>query len=137
MSNKELKSVAYATENNLADSITANDTKGIDVAADIYETHVLNKCGITVDQLKKKQKLDAEFLPASVYVGGNAAETQFKADPELSEVSMTIPMGGNQTMTAIFTRGQQTVVAVNSKIETAEMKRVLMHVDSLWDDVSS
>lgn len=132
----ELKSRAFIEENNLTEQYQLNEANGFDVPADLYNTVVLEKCGITLDQLKKKQKLDGEFVAASILVGGESSGKRFEENKDLSEISLSIPMGGNQTLSAVFSRGQQTVVAVNTKIETAELKRVLSHVDSLFADVS-
>lgn len=134
---KELKSRGFADDNKLNEAIVLNEANGFDVSADLYNTVVLEKCGITLDQVKKQQKLESEFLPASLLVAGEQVETRFKENQELNEISLSIPMGGNRTATAVFSRGQQTVVAVNSKIDTAEMKRVLTHIDGLFTDVSS
>lgn len=132
----ELKSIAFAADNKLAESIVLNEANGFDVGADLYDDTVLKKCGITLDQLKQKSKLDGEFLAAATMVGGDQVGARFKENAELNEVSLSIPMGAGTTATAIYTRGQSTVVAMNTKINTAEMKRVLSHVDSLWADVS-
>lgn len=133
----ELKSRAFAETNGLGEHYTLNEANSFDVAADLYNTVVLEKCGITLDQLKKKQKLDGEFASASVLLGGEAADARFKENTDLTEISLSIPMGGSQTLSAVFTRGQATVVAMNTKIETAEMKRVLGHLDGLFAEVAS
>lgn len=133
----ELKSIAFAADNGLAEKIVLNEANGFDVGADLYDEVVLQKCGITLDQLKQKNKLDGEFLAGATYVGGLQVGDRFKENAELNEVSLSIPMGAGSTATAIYTRGQTTVVAMNTKIHTAEMKRVLSHIDSLWDEVSS
>ena len=135
--NTELKSRAFAEDNGLAEHYVLNEANGFDVAADLYNTVVLEKCGITLDQLKKKHKLDGEFASASVLIGGEASNERFAANPELNEISLSIPMGGAQTLSAVFTRGQATVVAMNTKFETPEMKRVLGHLDGLFAEVAS
>lgn len=136
--NTELKSRAFAEDNNLGEHYVLSEANSFDgIGADLYNTVVLEKCGITLDQLKKKDKLDGEFVSASVLLGGEASSERFKANPELTEISMSIPMGGSQTLSAVFTRGQATVVQVNSKIHTAEMKRVLGHLDGLFAEVES
>lgn len=137
MAAKEMKSRVFATENNLAEAYVLNEANGFDVDAALYNTLVLEPSGITLDQLKKKQKLEGEFIPASILVAGEAVDERFKTNPELSEISLSIPMGGNQTLSAVFSRGQATVVALNTRIESAEMKRVLSHLDGLFADVSS
>lgn len=134
---KELLSRGFAEENKLNEHLVLNEANGFDVAADLYSNIVLEKCGITLDQLKKKHKLDGQFLPAAGLVGGEQAKTRFKENPELNEISMSVPMGAGQTASFIFTRGQATVVAMNTKIENAEMKRVLSHLDCLFEDVNS
>ena len=132
----EMKSIQFAADHNLAEKLVLNDANGFDVGADLYDDVVLKKCGITLDQLKQKNKLDGEFIAAATYVGGTQVGERFKTKEDLNEVSLSIPMGAGSTATAIFTRGQSTVVAMNTRINTAEMKRVLSHVDELWANVS-
>ncbi len=134
---KELKSRGYAEENKLGELIVLNEANGFDIPADIYNTLVLEPSGITLDQEKKRVKLEGELLTGSLLVGGEQVADRFKTDASLQEVSMSIPMGPNRTATAIFGRGTETVVAVQTKIDTAEMKRVLAHVNHLFEDVSS
>lgn len=132
----EMKSIQFAADNNLAEKLVLNEANGFDVGADLYDEVVLKKCGITLDQLKQKNKLDGEFLSAATYVGGTQVGERFTTNKELNEVSLSIPMGAGTTATAIYTRGQATVVGMNTRINTAEMKRVLSHVDALWAEVS-
>lgn len=133
----ELKSIAFAEEHKLHEKIVLNEANGFDAPADLYDEVVLSQCGITLDQLKLKNKLDGQFIAAATYVGGEQVAKRFEENAELNEVSLTFPMGAGTTGTSIFTRGQATVVAMNTKIDNAEMKRVLKHVDSLWADVNS
>lgn len=132
----EMKSIQFAADNKLAEKLVLNEANGFDVGADLYDEVVLQKCGITLDQLKQKNKLDGEFLSAATYVGGTQVGERFTTNKELNEVSLSIPMGAGTTATAIYTRGQATVVGMNTRINTAEMKRVLSHVDALWAEVS-
>lgn len=134
---KELKSRGFAADNKLNELIVLNEANGFDVNADLYNSLVLEPAGITLDQLKKQQKLEGEFLPAAVLVGGEQVNERFSTNPELHEVSLSIPMGGNRTAHIVYGRGQSTVMQVKTKTESAEMKRVLAHVDSLFADVSS
>lgn len=134
---KELKSRGFAETNKLSDAIVMNEANGFDVSADLYNTCVLEPAGITLEQLKKQQKLEGEFLPAALLVGGEQVNERFQSNPDLHEVSMSIPMGGNRTASVVYTRGQATVMQVNTKTDTAEMKRVLSHLDGLFAEVSS
>lgn len=134
---KELKSRGYADDRKLGESILLNEANGFDVPADLYNTHVLEPAGITLDQEKKRVRLEGELLTGSLLVGGEQAGDRFKTQADLQEISMSIPMGPNRTASAIFGRGVATVVQVQTKIDTAEMKRVLAHVDHLFEDVSN
>lgn len=134
----ELKSRAFVETNKLGEHFVLNDANTFDaISKDLYTTCVLEPAGITLDQLKKKDKLEAEYLQGSVLVGGEVVADRMRTNSELHEVSLSIPMGGTRTASAVFTRGQATVVALNTKVETAEMKRVLVHLDGLFNDVSS
>lgn len=134
---KELKSRGYADTNKLKELFVLNEANGFDVPADVYNTLVLEPAGITLDQEKKRVKLEGEMLTGGLLVGGEQVADRFKTDANLQEVSMSIPMGPNRTATAIFGRGVETVVAIQTKIDTAEMKRVLAHVNHLFEDVSN
>lgn len=134
---KELKSRGFADEMKLGESILLNEANGFDVPADLYNTHVLEPAGITLDQEKKRVRLENELLTGSLLVGGEQVAERFKTDANLQEVSLTLPLGPNRTASAIFGRGTETVVQVQTKIDTAEMKRVLAHVNHLFEDVSN
>lgn len=134
---KELKSRGYAEDRKLGEVILLNEANGFDVPADLYVSHVLEPAGITLDQEKKRVRLEGELLTGSLLIGGEQVADRFKSNEDLQEVSMSIPMGPNRTATAIFGRDAATVVQVQTKIDTAEMKRVLAHVDHLFESVSS
>lgn len=134
---KELKSVEFANTHKLAEFAQLNEANSFDIPADLYADVVLKQCDITPEQLKKKERLDGEFLSAMVYVGGEAAAERMKENKELSEIGMTFPMGSAVTADVVFGRAARTVVQVNHKTATAEMKRVLSHVDGLFDSISS
>lgn len=134
---KELKSRGYAEEHKLAEVILLNEANGFDIPADLYNTHVLEPAGITLDQEKKRIRLEGELLTGTLLVGGEQVAERFKTDTSLQEVSLTMPLGPNRTASAIFGRGTETVVQVQTKIDTAEMKRVLSHVNHLFEDVSN
>lgn len=134
---KELKSRGYVEDKKLGELFVLNDANGFDVPADVYNTLVLEPAGITLDQEKKRVRLEGELLTGALLVGGEQVGERFKTNAELQEVSLTIPMGPNRTASAIFGRGVETVVQVQTKIDTAEMKRVLSHVNHLFEDVSN
>lgn len=134
---KELKSRGYVEDKKLGEVFILNEANGFDVPADVYNTLVLEPAGITLDQEKKRVRLEGELLTGALLVGGEQVGERFKTNAELQEVSLTIPMGPNRTASAIFGRGVETVVQVQTKIDTAEMKRVLSHVNHLFEDVSN
>lgn len=134
---KELKSRGYAEDRKLGEVIVLNEANGFDVPADLYATQVLEPAGITLDQEKKRVKLENELLTGALLVGGEQVAERFKTSPDLNEVSLSIPFGPQRTASAIFGRGTETVVQVQTKVDTAEMKRVLSHVDQLFADVSN
>lgn len=134
---KEMKSIDFAKTHNLRETVVLNEAHGFEVPADLYADVVLKQCDITPEQLKKKERLDGEFLAAVVYVGGEAAAGRFKENKDLNEIGLTFPMGSAVTADVVFGRNEKTVVQVNHKTATAEMKRVLSHVNVLMEDVNS
>jgi len=132
-----MQSRGFASDNKLVEAIVLNEANGFEVAADLYNTVVLEPAGITLDQLKKQEKLEGQFLPAALLVAGEQVSDRFASNPELHEVSLSIPMGGSRTANVVFGRGQSTVMQIHTKTESAEMKRVLTHIDGLFADVSS
>lgn len=133
----QIKSVAFIEEHKLTDHVKLNEAHGFEIPADLYADVVLKQCDITPAQLKKKEKLDGEFLAAMVYVGGEAASTRMKENKDVTEIGMTFPMGNGVTGDVIFGREQKAVVHVNHKTATAEMKRVLVHVNTLFEQVNN
>lgn len=136
MSDK-IKSIAFAEQHNLAEHAKLNEAHSFDIPADLYADVVLKQCDITPEQLKKKEKLDGEFLAAMVYVGGTAAAERMKENKDVSEIGMTFPMGAGVTGDVVFGRNQKTVAHINHKVGGAEMKRVLVHVNTLFEEVNS
>lgn len=134
---KELKSADFATTHKLREFAQLNEANSFDIPADLYADVVLTQCEITPEQLKKKERLDNEFLPAMLYVGGEAAAARFKENKDLTEIGMTFPMGAGVVADIVFGRNEKVVVQVNHKTSTAEMKRVLTHVNVLMEDVNS
>lgn len=134
---KEIKSVDFASTHKLTEFVKLNEANSFDVPADLYADVVLKNCDITPEQLKKKEKLDGEFLAAMTYVGGQATAERFKENKELSEIGFTFPMGVGVTADIVYGRGLSTVVQVNHKTATAEMKRVLTCIDVLMSEVNS
>ncbi len=133
----QLKTAAFVEEKKLNEVFVLNEANGFDVPADVYVTHVLEPAGITLDQEKKRVKLEGELLAGAIYTGGEQVAERFKTDENLNEVSLTFPMGSNRTASAIFGRGMDTVVQVQTKFDNAEFKRVLKYVDQLFADVSN
>lgn len=134
---KEIKSIEFATTHKLREFAQLNEASSFDIPADLYSEVVLKQCDITPEQLKKKERLDGEFLSAMVLVGGEAAAERMKENQDLTEIGMTFPMGSAVVADVVFGRSEKTVVHVNHKTATAEMKRVLSHVDHLFENVNS
>lgn len=134
---KEIKSAEFATTHKLREFAQLNEANSFDIPADLYADVVLKQCDITPEQLKKKERLDGEFLSAMVYVGGEAAAERMKENKDLAEIGLTFPMGSAVTADVVFGRGEKVVVQVNHKTATAEMKRVLTHLNVLFEDVNS
>lgn len=136
---KELKSRAFIDQHNLREHVILNEANSFDIPADLYADVVLKGAEITLDQLKKKERLEGELLASVTLLGGEQAVERFKSNPELSEIGFSMPMGSSHVASGIFSREgkDHTVVTVNNKIGTAEMKRVLGHLNTLFDDISS
>lgn len=134
---KEIKSVEFANTHKLREFAQLNEASSFEIPADLYADVVLKQCEITPEQLKKKERLDGEFLSAMVLVGGEAAAERMKENKDLNEIGMTFPMGSAVTADVVFGRGEKAVVQVNHKTATAEMKRVLSHINVLFEDVNN
>jgi hypothetical protein len=135
----ELKSRAYAEKHDL-DSKIQIDGKGLYAELrDLHESTVLLDAGVTVEQYKKIQQGDAQLLSAVTLVAGEKFAAAAKSNNELVEASVSYPMGSNTVATVMFNRDSKdhVVAAVETRVKSAEHKRVIAHLDSLFDDVNS
>lgn len=133
----KIKSIEFAELHKLADHTKLNEAHGFDIPADLYNDVVLAQCDITPEQLAKKHKLDKQFVESMVYVGGVASAERMKENKDLVEIGMTFPMGADITANAVFGRGEKVVVQVAHQVATAEMKRVLVHLNTLFEEVNN
>lgn len=136
---KELKSVAFAETHGLRDKIVLNAKGTFDVPTDLHESIALAHAGITLDQHKKLQKIEGELLSGVILVAGEQAAQAFKDNIELSEVGISYNIGSTTKASAVFDRVSKdhAVVHVETKFASGELKRVLTHLNGLYDEVNS
>lgn len=136
---KELKSIAFADTHGLRDKITLNDSGKFEIPADLHQTIVLDAVGITAEQERKRQKLDGELLAGVTLVCGELSHEAFGKNVELSEVGFSYNIGPHTKASGIFDRSAKdhTVVHVETRFQSGELKRVMTHLNGLYDDVNS
>ncbi|AEH03645.1 hypothetical protein AVT69_gp220 [Pseudomonas phage PhiPA3] len=134
---KDLKSVAFAEEH-LKGVVTLDDANRLTGLDDLYEKHVLEPLGLTLEIENKREKAAAELFAGVTYHAGELFAGAMKQDPNISELAFSYPMGKHATASGVFNReGSHVVLAMTSKWETAEMKRVVAHVNTLFDEISN
>lgn len=137
---KDLKSYAFIEEHKLRERVILNESNGFDIAADLYDSIVLEGSGITLEQLKKKERLEGELDAAVLLVTAEQAVPRFKANPDLTEIGYNYNRGTpNAQVAAVFNRDAKdhVVLTVSTKTNTAEMKRVVSLVDKMFEDVNN
>lgn len=136
--NTDIKSAAFAEKHDLDSKVVVTDKGLIELPADLHESIVLADAGVTLDQFKKIQKGSAELFAGVTYVAAPKIVNHMKANPEVTEMGFSYAVGGDTTASAIFNRdGIHVVNAVETKIQTAEMKRVHSYIDDLFNNINN
>lgn len=134
-----LKSIRVAEDLKIADSLEFDAKSGtLSLPEEFYET-ALEGSGVTLDQLKKVQKRDAELMAATTYAAGERAKTELVANPELTELSLSYNRGLDSTHTYFSREGTTPVrhVVESHGMDGGELKKVHTHVKSLFDDINN
>jgi len=137
--NTELKSRVFIEKHGLDEKIQINEKGLFNLPDDLHESIVLADAGVTLEQLKKVQKTESELLAATALLAGEKTAVAFKENPELTETALSYSIGSTQTASIVFSRDNKDhmVAAVETKVKSAEFKRVASHLNSLFDDINS
>jgi hypothetical protein len=137
----DLKSNAFIEQHGLRDKITLSESGVFGGFDELHEQIVLAGSGVTVDQLKKMQKLEGELLPAVTLLAGELSADFMKKNPESNELGFSYKIGSNTTASGIFSRSTEGAIsvvnAVETKVNSAEMKRVHSFLDGLFEGVNT
>lgn len=135
----KINAAAYADKNKLGELITIGSNGIYNIPEMLHTDLVLTPAGITPEQHKKMQKAEAELLGGVLYVGGNLAVEHFKENAEAVEVGFTYNQGSMTTVSGVFNREAKdhTVVAIETKYKTADVKRVLSYLGDHFSNVNS
>jgi len=134
-----LKSNKNAINMKLDEQLTFDAASGtLSLPEGFYEESLVST-GVTLDQLKKIQKNDANLMAATTYAAGERAAKELKANPELSELVLSYNRGLDQTSTYFAREG---TTPVRHVIETygadgGELKKVHKHIKSLFDAINT
>ncbi len=133
------KSIAYAEKHDLASKITLDENFQIKLTDDYYESTVLLDTGITLDQVKKLQKADAELYTATVYVAGQKAVDAMKENANLVETGFSYNIGSTVKASGMFHREgpEHFVGAIEHVHRNAEFNRVATSLKSLFNDINN
>ena len=141
MSTKELKSSLFADQHKLRDQLTLSDVGVFEVPDDLHQKVVLDEVGITAAQFKKLQTQEANLFTAVGLVASEKVAELWKTSPNIQEIGITYGQGATGKATYLFNRtegGKATVLAhVDTRFETAEFNRVLMHADVMFAEINS
>jgi hypothetical protein len=137
----ELTSLAFAEKHDLAAKILLGDNGIFSLPKDYYEVIAATDAGVTVDQLKKLQKVDQQLLAATTLLTGKIANEEFAKNPEAKELAFSYNVGPHAKASGIFTRTEDDklsiVNAVEHRYQTAEMNRVYGHLNDLFAGINS
>jgi hypothetical protein len=135
----KINAAAYAEKNGLAEKITISDAGIYAIPADLQQALVLDPLGVSADTYKKIEKGNAELLGGVMYVGGNLATSHFKANPEAVEVGLNYQQGSATNVSILYNREAKdhTVVAIETKHKTADIKRVLSYLGDEFGNINS
>jgi len=135
----ELKSRKFIEKHGLTEKLAVNDKTGqVEPSEDFYES-TLSDTGLTLDQVKKLQKHNAQLLAASTLAAGELAAEHFKEHPETKEMSFEYN-AGHDVHQAYFsttenTAGVRNVVEVHGAQDKGELKKVHKDLKSLFDTI--
>lgn len=137
----EMTSLAFAEKHDLAAKILLGDNGVFSLPKDYYEVIAATDAGVTVDQLKKLQKVDQQLLAATTLLSGKIATEEFAKNPEAKELAFSYNVGPHAKASGIFTRTEDDklsiVNAVEHRYQTAEMNRVYGHLNDLFAGINS
>lgn len=133
------KTLNYIEKHNLREKVTLNENGSITWSEDLHETTAAMDAGLSLDQVKKLQKADAELLNAATYLSGELAVEAFTRDPNLTETGFNYTVGSTTKVSGIFNRDQKdhVVVAVENTHRNAEFNRVATTLNSMFNDINS
>ena len=135
----ELKSRKYADKHGLADKLKVDAKTGEITPSDDYYEATLEGTGVTLDQLKKVQKNNAELLSSTTLVAGEMAAEHFKDHPETSELSLRYS-AGHDTYAMNFSRAEDAQpvrheISIYGAEDKGELKKVKKLVQGLFDEI--
>jgi len=135
----KIQAVSYAEKNDLRAKISINDAGLYTIPADIRQVLVLDPLGVSAETYGKIEKEDAKLLGGMIYVGGELAVDHFKANPDAVEVGFNYQQGNSTSVSVLFNRDAKdhTVVAVETKHKTADVKRVLSYLGDQFANINS
>lgn len=140
MSRDKLKSVKVAEKFGLKDKMSVDTTSGvINLPEDYYES-TLEATGLTLDQIKKLQKHNAELLGATTLIAGELAAEAFRENPDLGEVSFSYTRGHDHSKGFFKREGTDRVYIVEETYGVGtrgEMGKVFKHLTQLFDEINT
>lgn len=135
----KLKYADLAKKHNVQQYLKLDEkTGGITVDDKLYE-ELLKDTDLTLDQVKKLQKHDAEVLGMVTYAGGELAHKAFKTNPELTETSLTYSAGHNKVHAYYAREGEnktRNIVETHGVGDGGELAKVYKALDKMFEDLN-
>ncbi|MCY1461297.1 hypothetical protein D9M71_789400 [compost metagenome] len=100
---------------------------------------VLDPLNVSAETYKKIETGFRDLAGGVLYTAGNLAVGHFKNNVEAQEVGFNYQQGSMTTVSGIFNRESKdhTVLAVETKYKSADMKRVLSYLGDEFANINS
>jgi hypothetical protein len=135
----KIQAAAYSEKHGLGEKITMSPQGIYAIPTDLAQVLVLDPLNVSADTYKKIEKGFAELNGGVLYTTGNLAVDHFKNNADAQEVGFNYQLGSMTTVSGIFNRDAKdhTVLAIETKYKTADMKRVLSYLGDEFANINS
>lgn len=135
----KINAAKFVETHKLNELITLGDTGIYTIPADLHELVVLKPLGITSEQYNKIEKAEEELMAGVTHQAGQLALDYFKNNAESVELGFSYQQGKSTTVNGIFNREAKdhTVLSIETKYKTADMKRVLNYFGDSLANINS
>lgn len=135
----KIKAAAFVEKNELGKLVTLGKDGIYQIPEDLHELLVLKPLGITTEQHAQIGKKEEDLMAGMVFHTGTLALEHFKENPDAVELGFRYDQGKNTTVNGLFNRDAKdhTVLSIDTKHKTADMKRVLSYLGDEFANINT